>query len=128
MSSVSTTNISGTDPGTDHDFGRPSGTGVFLYRYPGTSYLATITLSLRDKIHSSAEALLKLTLMDALPRDPAWHVQKGKIKKACSRAAPDARERIYQRPAPCWGLNGNKEVTGVFFAYVRSWTQLHRRR
>src|SRR5271157_5704681 len=59
MSSVSTTNISGTDPGTDHDFGRPSGTGVFLYRYPGTSYLATITLSLRDKIHSSAEALLK---------------------------------------------------------------------
>src|SRR5271165_2624811 len=63
MSSVSTTNISGTDPGTDHDFGRPSGTGVFLYRYPGTSYLATITLSLRDKIHSSAEALLKLTLM-----------------------------------------------------------------
>src|SRR5271165_6260082 len=67
MSSVSTTNISGTDPGTDHDFGRPSGTGVFLYRYPGTSYLATITLSLRDKIHSSAEALLKLTLMGAHP-------------------------------------------------------------
>src|SRR5271157_871887 len=67
MSSVSTTNISGTDPGTDHDFGRPSGTGVFLYRYPGTSYLATITLSLRDKIHSSAEALLKLTLMERIP-------------------------------------------------------------
>ena len=53
--------------GTDHDFGRPSGTGVFLYRYPGTSYLATITLSLRDKIHSSAEALLKLTLMERNP-------------------------------------------------------------
>src|SRR5271166_1405067 len=67
MSSVSTTNISGTDQGTDHDFGRPSGTGVFLYRYPGTSYLATITLSLRDKIHSSAEALLKLMLMGARP-------------------------------------------------------------
>jgi len=45
MSSVSTTNISGTD----NDFGRPSGTGVFLYRYPGTSYLATIMLSLRDE-------------------------------------------------------------------------------
>src|SRR5271165_1735309 len=59
MNSVSTTNISGTD----NDFGRPSGTGVSLYRYPGTSYLATIMLSLRDKIHSSAEALLKLTLM-----------------------------------------------------------------
>ena len=59
MSSVSTTNISGTD----NDFGRPSGTGVSLYRYPGTSYLATIMLSLRDKIHSSAEALLKLTLI-----------------------------------------------------------------
>src|SRR5271165_1586169 len=70
MSSVSTTNISGTDPGTDHDFGRPSGTGVFLYRYPGTSYLATITLSLRDKIHSSAEALLKLTLMGRTPMLP----------------------------------------------------------
>src|SRR5271157_2558400 len=63
MSSVSTTNISGTD----NDFGRPSGTGVSLYRYPGTSYLATIMLSLRDKIHSSAEALLKLTLMGARP-------------------------------------------------------------
>src|SRR5271165_6037319 len=67
MSSVSTTNISGTDKGTDNDFGRPSGTGVSLYRYPGTSYLATIMLSLRDKIHSSAEALLKLTLMGARP-------------------------------------------------------------
>src|SRR5271165_3151609 len=63
MNSVSTTNISGTD----NDFGRPSGTGVSLYRYPGTSYLATIMLSLRDKIHSSAEALLKLTLMGARP-------------------------------------------------------------
>src|SRR5271166_1774635 len=67
MSSVSTTNISGTDKGTDNDFGRPSGTGVSLYRRPGTSYLATIMLSLRDKIHSSAEALLKLTLMGARP-------------------------------------------------------------
>ena len=41
----------------------PRGWGVFLYRYPGTSYLATIVLSLRDKIHSLAEALLELTLM-----------------------------------------------------------------
>jgi hypothetical protein len=40
---------------------------VFLYRYPGTSYLATIVLSLRDKIHSLAEALLKLTLMGFNP-------------------------------------------------------------
>jgi len=32
-----------------------------------SSYLATIMLSLRDKIHSSAEALLKLTLMGARP-------------------------------------------------------------
>ena len=31
------------------------------------SYLATIMLSLRDKIHSSAEALLKLTLMERIP-------------------------------------------------------------
>src|SRR5271165_162222 len=67
MSSVSTTNISGTD----HDFDRPSGTGVSLYRYPGTSYLATIMLSLRDKIHSSAEALLKLTLMERIPTAPS---------------------------------------------------------
>jgi hypothetical protein len=41
----------------------PLGRGVFLYRYPGTSYLATIVLSLRDKIHSLAEALLNLALM-----------------------------------------------------------------
>ena len=44
MNSVSTTNIS------DHDFGRPSGTGTSLHRYPGTSCLATISLSLRDKL------------------------------------------------------------------------------
>ena len=31
----------------------PPGRGVSLYRYPGTSYLATIMLSLRDKIYSS---------------------------------------------------------------------------
>jgi hypothetical protein len=30
---------------------------------PGTSCLATIVLSLRDKIHLTAEALLKLALM-----------------------------------------------------------------
>src|SRR5271166_5453303 len=83
MSSVSTTNISGTDQGTDHDFGRPSGTGVFLYRYPGTSYLATITLSLRDKIHSSAEALLKLTLMGARP----YRVSEG--SSLCLGGAPE---------------------------------------
>jgi len=45
---VSTTNICGTD----NDFGRPFGTGSSLHRYPGTSCLATISLSLRDKSHS----------------------------------------------------------------------------
>jgi hypothetical protein len=49
--------------GTEIDFDRPSRTAVFLYRYPGTAYLATILLSLRDKMHSPAEALLKLMLM-----------------------------------------------------------------
>jgi hypothetical protein len=52
MSSVSTTNICGTD----NDFDRPSGTGVSLHRYPGTLCLATISLSLRDKSHSPIEA------------------------------------------------------------------------
>jgi hypothetical protein len=42
--------------GTDHDFGRPSGTGIFLHCNPGTSCLATISLSLRDKSHSPIEA------------------------------------------------------------------------
>jgi hypothetical protein len=73
MSSVATINISGTDKGTDNDFDRPSATGVFLYRYPGTSYLATIVLSIRDKIHSSPEALLKLTLMGFSPADRNKH-------------------------------------------------------
>jgi hypothetical protein len=31
------------------NFGRPSGTAASLHRYPGTSCLATIMLSLRDK-------------------------------------------------------------------------------
>ena len=88
MSSVSTTNISGTD----HDFGRPSGTGVFLYRYPGTSYLATITLSLRDKIHSSAEALLKLTLMGARPY---LHRYAGNAFQTSDASAGPYRERIH---------------------------------
>jgi len=44
--------------GAENDFDRPSGTAVFLYRYPGTSYLATILLSLRDKMHAPAKASL----------------------------------------------------------------------
>ena len=39
---------------------------IFLM-IPGTSCLATIVLSLRDKIHSTAEALLKLALMGFQP-------------------------------------------------------------
>ncbi len=42
---------------------------MFLYRYPGTSYLATIVLSLRDKIHSLAETLRKVTLMGFNPEE-----------------------------------------------------------
>ena len=48
MSSVSTTNICRTD----NDFDRPLRDGASLHRYPGTSCLATISLSLRDKSHS----------------------------------------------------------------------------
>src|SRR5271166_6316415 len=48
----------------------PSETGSFCIATQA-SYLATIMLSLRDKIHSPAEALLKLTLMGAsLPAPP----------------------------------------------------------
>jgi hypothetical protein len=58
MNSVSTANIS------DHDFDRPSGTGASLHRYPGTSCLATISLSLRDKSQSPIEGpRIKLALM-----------------------------------------------------------------
>jgi hypothetical protein len=44
---------------------------IFLM-IPGTSCLATIVLSLRDKIHSTAEALLKLALIGfrAYPQGP----------------------------------------------------------
>ena len=38
------------------DFDLPSGAGASLHRYPGTSCLATISLSLRDKSHSPIEA------------------------------------------------------------------------
>ncbi len=37
--------------------------GAIFFIIPGTSCLATIVLSLRDRIHSSAEALLKLAFM-----------------------------------------------------------------
>jgi hypothetical protein len=40
----------------------PEGRGYFPH-VPGTSCLATIVLSLRDKRHSTAEALLKLAFM-----------------------------------------------------------------
>ena len=40
----------------NNDFDRPSGTGASLHRYSGTSCLATISLSLRDKSHSPIEA------------------------------------------------------------------------
>jgi hypothetical protein len=76
--------------GTDNDFDRPSGTGASLYRYPGTSCLATISLSLRDKSHSPIEAprielaLVGFTLGYAfmgLPgrRTGAKHVQPGRL-------------------------------------------------
>ena len=39
------------------DFDRPSGMGGSLHRYPGTSCLATISRSLRDKSHSPIEGL-----------------------------------------------------------------------
>jgi hypothetical protein len=67
MSSVSTTNISGTD----NDFDRPPGDGVSLHRYPGTSCLATIVLSFRDENHSPIEApRIKLALIGFNPREP----------------------------------------------------------
>ena len=51
----------------------PSETGSFCIATQA-SYLATIMLSLRDKIHSPAEALLKLTLMGCAPARPALYV------------------------------------------------------
>ncbi len=51
------------------DFNRPSGTGVSLWIAPGTSCLATISLSLRDKSHSPIEVRrIKLALMAFEPR------------------------------------------------------------
>jgi hypothetical protein len=52
MNFVSTTKICGTD----NNFDRPSGTGASLHHYPGTSFLFTISLSLRDKSHSPIDA------------------------------------------------------------------------
>jgi hypothetical protein len=52
---------------SQHPFNRPAGTGLFFLMIPGTSCLATIVLSLRDKIHSTAEALLKLAPMGLNP-------------------------------------------------------------
>ena len=55
--------------GLTHDFDRPSGTGALCNRYPGTSCLATISLSLRDKSHSPIKGLrIKLALMGLKPR------------------------------------------------------------
>jgi hypothetical protein len=55
--------------GTDNDFSRPSGTGLPLCTYAGTSCLATIGLSLRDENHSTIEApRIKLTLMGVASR------------------------------------------------------------
>jgi hypothetical protein len=42
--------------------------GAIFLRIPGTSCLATIGLSLRDKIHLTAVTLLKLALMSGWPR------------------------------------------------------------
>jgi len=47
-----------TEPHAVSDlFNRPAGTGPFYLMTPGTSCLATIVLSLRDKIHSTAEVM-----------------------------------------------------------------------
>jgi hypothetical protein len=54
----------------------PSGTDLSRDAFPGTSCLATISLSLRDKNHSTAEALLESALMGkegCAARDPSRH-------------------------------------------------------
>src|SRR5271166_92308 len=110
MSSVSTTNISGTDQGTDHDFGRPSGTGVFLYRYPGTSYLATITLSLRDKIHSSAEALLKFNAYGMRSRASGAACLDASFCCFCERALALSELRLFQLAPPVFTFAPSLDV------------------
>jgi hypothetical protein len=68
MSSVSITNISGTD----NDFDRPSATGPLCMANPGTSCLATIVLSLRDENHSPIEApRIKLAFSRLKPDPPS---------------------------------------------------------
>ena len=61
---------------------------MFLYRYPGTSYLATIVLSRRDITHSLAEALLKLTLM-GWPSDTGWKMYRRMGVSAYRRIWPE---------------------------------------
>src|SRR5580700_7329969 len=68
MNSVSTTNISGTDQGTDHDFDRPSGTGAFCI---ATQVLRAWLLSAcpsGTKSHSPIEGpRIKLAVMGLKP-------------------------------------------------------------
>jgi hypothetical protein len=62
--------------GTDNTSTVPLGRGYFLM-IPGSSCLATIVLSFRDKIHLTAEALLKLALIHNRPGlvgcENAWY-------------------------------------------------------
>jgi len=75
-------------------------------RYPGTSYLATIMLSLRDKIHSSAEALLKLTLIGTAPYTRLRRIPKFRLRKPGNKPRGMKRlnggDRAYLPPAHRW--------------------------
>jgi hypothetical protein len=83
---------------------------IFLM-IPATSCLATIVLSLRDKIHSTAEALLKLALMWVEPWAESYSPFFGATN--LPKAAFGELTRIQMSPADlthlCFGAVGHRE-------------------
>jgi hypothetical protein len=76
----------------------PPGRGASLHRYPGTSCLATISLSLRDKSHSPIEGLgIKLALMQGALRVNDRRVREPDLSLVfCSLSdAPDGEGFIF---------------------------------
>ena len=120
MSLVSTTNISGTD----NDFDRSSGTGASLHRYPDTSCLATISLSLwldASWIHNRRLRLLHQSICrrdgceEATPsagrEARRWRLRTapGKAGEARLRACP--RNEIGEAMMSCIGGSANWMVS-----------------
>src|SRR5271165_6177429 len=98
---------------------RPSRTGVSLHRYPGTSCLATISLSLRDKSHSKGWLRQEKTRERRKPRVPSLPLA---VKE------PKDDDEYPRKPGAFWVRHEHFVGSRTFVARGFVAAQIHKKR